>query len=292
MMPTLDLGMHLLGAAAAFVISLVSATAGLTGAFLLVPFQVSVLGLGAPSVSGTNHFYNVVAAPGGFTEYRRQGRLLWPVALVMVAGTAPGVLAGVALRVRLLPDPSAFRQFAGGVLAVLGLMLLFRLWRGGGARTGDGETGVARMVESSWRRIRYSFAERSYSVRVPPLFLFSAAIGAVGGAYGVGGGIFTSAYLVGVCGLPIHTTAGATLLATFAASCFGALGFAVAAWSGFGGEHSVSPLWSLGAAMGVGGLLGGIAGARIQRRLPSRGIAFVLAVFLLALGAYYILHRL
>ena len=123
-MPTLDLGMHLLGAAAAFVISLVSATAGLTGAFLLVPFQVSVLGLGAPSVSGTNHFYNVVAAPGGFSEYRRQGRLLWPVALVMVAGTAPGVLAGVALRVRLLPDPSAFRQFAGGVLAVLGLLLL------------------------------------------------------------------------------------------------------------------------------------------------------------------------
>jgi uncharacterized membrane protein YfcA len=292
-MPTLDFGAHLLATTAAFVISLVSATAGLTGAFLLVPFQVSILGLGAPSVSGTNHFYNVVAAPGGFTEYRRQGRLLWPVALVMVAGTAPGVLAGVALRVRLLPDASSFRLFAGGVLAVLGLLLLFRLWRSGPARApGAGRGGAVSGIEWNWKRLRYSFAERDYSVGLPPLFLFSAVIGAVGGAYGVGGGIFTSAYLIGICGLPVHTTAGATLLATFAASCFGALGFAVAAWTGYGGEISVSPLWTLGAAMGVGGLLGGVAGARLQRRLPSRAIAFVLAMFLLALGAYYLVHRL
>ena len=54
-MPELDLATHLLAALAAFVISFLSATAGLTGAFLLLPFQISVLGLGAPSVSATNH---------------------------------------------------------------------------------------------------------------------------------------------------------------------------------------------------------------------------------------------
>jgi uncharacterized membrane protein YfcA len=38
---------------------------GISGAFLLLPFQMSVLGYTNPSVSATNQFYNVVATPGG-----------------------------------------------------------------------------------------------------------------------------------------------------------------------------------------------------------------------------------
>jgi hypothetical protein len=39
--------------------------AGISGAFLILPFQMSVLGFVTPSVSATNFLYNVVGTPGG-----------------------------------------------------------------------------------------------------------------------------------------------------------------------------------------------------------------------------------
>ena len=289
----MDIPTHFLAALAAVLISMLSATAGVTGAFLLVPFQISVLGLGSPAVSATNHFYNVVAAPGALTGYRRQQRILWPVALVLILGTVPGILLGIALRIRFLPDAAAFRPFVGSVLGLLGLLLLVRTLRTRRwyARR-HGACTTLSAIETGWLRIRYRFDNETHSVAVPPLALFALVIGAIGGAYGVGGGVFTSAYLIGICGLPVHSTAGATILATFVASCVGALGFAVVGWGGAGAGVAVSPVWSLGLAMGLGGLAGGYLGARLQRFLPSALIALLLALFVLLLGGRYIAQSL
>jgi hypothetical protein len=49
---------------AAFAVSAVATPAGISGAVLLLPFQVSVLGTPSPSVTPTNLLYNVVATPG------------------------------------------------------------------------------------------------------------------------------------------------------------------------------------------------------------------------------------
>jgi uncharacterized membrane protein YfcA len=292
-MYSLGIDTHLLAALAAFTVSLLSATAGVTGAFLLVPFQISVLGLGSPAVSGTNHFYNVVAAPGGFSGYRRQRRILWPVALVLVAGTVPGIVLGIALRVKYLPDAALFRPFAGIVLGALGVLLLIRVAGSRKRNLPESSASAAlSVIKTGWQRIRYRFGSENYSIAVPPLGLFCLLIGTVGGAYGVGGGVFTAAYLIGVCGAPVYATAGATLLATFVASCVGALGFAVVGWSGAGSDVAVSPLWSLGLAMGVGGLAGGYAGSRLQRFLPSALITLLLAAFVLLLGAIYVVRSL
>jgi len=57
----------------AFVIAAVSAPAGVSGAVLLLPFQVSVLGTPSPSVTPTNLLYNAVATPGALYRYWRQG---------------------------------------------------------------------------------------------------------------------------------------------------------------------------------------------------------------------------
>lgn len=290
-MPTPDLFVHILAFVAALLLSLVSSTAGVTGAFLLVPFQVSVLGLGTPSVSATNHLYNVFAAPGGFSGYHGQKRILWPLAAVLAIGTIPGILAGVYLRVRYLPDPRLFRPFVGVVLVLLGLVVVGRAWaRRKEAGGGEGGSGGLRVIALNWRRLRYRFGEQTHSLGLPGAWLFSLVIGVVGGAYGVGGGIFTSAYLIGACGLPVYTTAGATLLATFAASCAGAAGFMLAAWTGGAAAPPIAPDWSLALAMGLGGLLGGRAGARVQRYLPARFIAAALALLMLILGVGYIVR--
>ena len=104
----------------AFVISFFSSMAGITGAFLILPFQMSVLGFVTPSVSATNFLYNVVGTPGGILRYMREGRMVWPLALAITIGTLPGVLVGYYIRVRYLPDPRAFKFFVGIVLLYIG----------------------------------------------------------------------------------------------------------------------------------------------------------------------------
>jgi uncharacterized membrane protein YfcA len=282
----MDSAVYLLAAGVAFVIAFVSATAGVTGAFLLIPFQISVLGFAAPSATATNHLFNVIAAPGGFASYWRQQRLVRPLAAVLVAGTLPGIAAGIALRIRYLPEPSRFRPFAGSVLVLLGLSLLVRSLTG---RRRDSlrsaPAGSITGVRLGWTRLTLAFDGKTHAVGVPQLLLYCLCVGVVGGAYGVGGGVFTSAYLVGICGLPVYASAGATLLSTFAASCFAALGFTFVRGSG----APTSPLWLLGIAMGIGGLVGGYLGARAQRRLPSLLIRVVLSLLMLVLGLGYLL---
>jgi uncharacterized membrane protein YfcA len=56
----------------AFVISFFTSIAGISGAFLLLPFQMSVLGFTTPAVSATNLLYNVTGTPGGVYRYARR----------------------------------------------------------------------------------------------------------------------------------------------------------------------------------------------------------------------------
>jgi len=51
---------------------------------------------------------------------------------------------------------------------------------------------------------------------------------------------------------------------------------------------SVAPAWSTGVALGVGGLAGGYAGARIQGRLPEALIRRVVGLLVIAIGARYL----
>ena len=48
---------------AAFAVSFFCSMGGVSGAFLLLPFQMTFLGYTSPSVRATNQFYNVVAIP-------------------------------------------------------------------------------------------------------------------------------------------------------------------------------------------------------------------------------------
>src|ERR1700678_4134642 len=94
--------------AAAFAIAVLATPAGISGAVLLLPFQVSVLGTPSPAVTPTNLLYNVVATPGALYRYWRQGQTGGRLALVLIAGTLPGVIAGSVIRVELLPGAHVF----------------------------------------------------------------------------------------------------------------------------------------------------------------------------------------
>jgi len=108
---------------AAFVIAVVTTPAGVSGAVLLLPFQVSVLGTPSPSVTPTNLLYNVVACPGAMWRYWRQGQTGGSLTWLLLAGTLPGVIAGSAIRVFVLPGPVVFDFVVAAVLIPLGAWL-------------------------------------------------------------------------------------------------------------------------------------------------------------------------
>jgi uncharacterized membrane protein YfcA len=94
--------------AAAFSIAVLAIPAGVSGAVLLLPFLVSVLGTPSPAVTSTNLVHNVIATPGGLYRYWRQGQMGGGLAPLLIAGTVPGVIAGSLIRVELLPGPRVF----------------------------------------------------------------------------------------------------------------------------------------------------------------------------------------
>src|ERR1019366_7365927 len=95
--------------AAACIIAVAATPAGVSGAVLLLPFQVSMLGTPSPAVTPTNLLYNVVATPGALFRYWRQGQSGGRLAVLLIAGTLPGVIAGSVIRVELLPGPPSPR---------------------------------------------------------------------------------------------------------------------------------------------------------------------------------------
>lgn len=271
----------------AFAISLVTTTGGLSGAFLLLPFQMSALGFTTPAVSATNHLYNVVAIPSGVWRFAREGRLVWPLVWTVVAGTLPGVLIGAVVRVRLLPDPRHFKVFVGAVLLYIGARLVRDLRRaasGGGAATAP--WAPVRIMRTSLWEARYEFRGREYSFRTVPLFCLAFVVGIIGGTYGIGGGAIIAPFVVTFFGLPVYTVAGASLLGTFVTSLTGVAFFQAIA--PLYPAQAVGPDWLLGVLFGVGGMAGTYCGARLQKRVPERAIKWMLAAVLVALGLRYV----
>jgi uncharacterized membrane protein YfcA len=282
----------------AFAISFITSTGGVSGAFLLLPFQISVLGYTAPSVSATNHLFNVVAIPSGVWRYIREGRMVWPLAWVVVVATIPGVLIGAIVRVRYLPDPRSFKLFAAGVLLYIGIRMIVGLAgrtrisasgnaaerRFHGATTADGTDGSpagVRLRRWSWTRMEYDFAGETFSFSTPGISALAFVVGVAGGIYGIGGGAIMAPFFVSVFGLPVYTVAGAALLGTLVTSIAG-VGFFV--WMGVG------PDWPLGLLFGLGGAAGMYLGARVQRFVPARAIKIMLCVVILATAAKYVIE--
>jgi hypothetical protein len=246
--------------AAAYAIAAVSTPAGISGAVLLLPFQVGVLGTPSPAVTPTNLLYNIVAAPGGLYRYWRQGQAGGRLARVLIAGTLPGVVAGSVIRVELLPGPHVFDLVVAVVLLPLGLWLAF---------TRPPEAGG-----------------RAHERRLPPSVLvpLAVAVGCVGGIYGTGGGSILAPILI-ASGREPAEVAPAALASTFVTSVAGVITFTLLSVHHHG---SVAPDWPTGIALGVGGLAGAYTGARIQSRLPDALIRRMVGIAVLAIGARYL----
>ncbi|WP_018954907.1 sulfite exporter TauE/SafE family protein [Thioalkalivibrio sulfidiphilus] len=273
----------------AFLISLVTSMVGVCGAFLLLPFQISVLNYTAPSVSATNLVFNLIAIPSGVYRFIREGRMLWPLNWVIVAGTLPGVGVGYYVRVYHLQDPGLFKVFVGMVLLYLSLRLLAELapWRRRGRKSAPGMKpgSVARNATIAPSRITFTFGSDTYSFSLPAMALLAFSVGIIGGIYGIGGGAIIAPFCVAIFGLPVYTVAGAALAATFITSIAGVLLYSLLpAPPGV----ATQPDWLLGGLFGIGGALGMYVGARLQRHVPHGALKLLLGAVILLLAMYYL----
>lgn len=247
------------GFVAGLVIAIVTTPVGVSGAVFLLPVQLSILHVPSPAVTPTNLLFNVVAGPGALLHYARSGQLRGPLAVQLLLGTVPGVIVGALLRVFVVPGGRLFRLIAAAVLLPLG----------------------------SWLCARTFFSNtipqpRSMSAaRVTGLAL---CIGVVGGIYGIGGGSILGPILV-ARGESVTIVAPAALASTFAASIVGASTYAALAFLSRG---DIAPVWPLGLLCGLGGLIGGYLGAKLQPLLPEAALRFLLGLTAIAVGAWYI----
>ncbi len=297
----------------AFVVSFFTSMGGVSGAFLLLPFQVSVLGFTSPSVSPTNLVYNIVAIPSGVYRYIKEGRLAWPLAWVIIVGTLPGVFIGAVFRIKYLPDPKHFKVFVGCVLLYIGVRLLYDLTGRASAKkartkelekrfeerssmmrkglqSGAQHEAVVRTVHFSLSKYTYAFYGENFSFNPMTLFTLTFVVGIIGGTYGIGGGAIIAPFLIAIFDLPVYTIAGAALLGTFLTSIAGVIFYtAIAPFYAHTGL-AITPDWMLGGLFGVGGFLGMYCGARVQKYMPAKTIKGILGLAIVFLASEYIIN--
>lgn len=297
----------------AMFISFFTSMGGVSGAFLLLPFQMSILNYTSPSVSATNFVFNIVAIPSGVYRYIKEGRMAWPLTLVVIIGTLPGVFIGYYLRVFYLPDPKTFKLFVGCVLLYIGVRLLYEmtskatagkskmkaledkfkqrseeLKKQQNARLASGlpKEAVVKTVSVSLLKVEYEFWGEKFSYSTVGMFFLAFIVGIIGGTYGIGGGAIIAPFCVAVFHLPVYTVAGAALMGTFITSIAGVSFYSLmSAKEGL----TTSPDWLLGFLFGVGGLAGMYLGARCQKFVPQKFIKLMLGIIIVFLAIKYII---
>ena len=255
----------LAGGLLAFGIATLTTPAGVSGAVFLVPVQVA-LGVPSPSVTPTNLLYNVVAIPGALVRFARDTALRSPLARALVLGSIPGVAIGAVLRVEVLSGRRALLLIVAAVLLPLGVSLL-----------------RSRRVDQDAQARRDAAHPDGW---VSPL---AGVVGIIGGLYGIGGGSLLSPMLARA-GFSLRAVAPAALVATFVTSVVGIAVFQVLA--AIHGGESIAPDWTLGLALGAGGLLGGYLGASLSHRLPERVLRTILGCASILIAASYLLDAL
>ncbi len=275
----------------AFVVSFFTSMGGISGAFILLPFQMSVLGYTAPSVSGTNQLFNIIAIPSGVYRYIKEKRMVWPLTWCVVIGTLPGVLVGAWIRIEYLTDPTNFKFFAGLVLCYIGMRLAKDLLATRSAKKPPQPHNKNFTVSNatfSLKQVKFSFDGEIYSFSTPGVFLLCGIVGIIGGIYGIGGGAIIAPFLITFFRMPVYITAGATLMGTFITSVTGVIFYQFLAQ--FYPSISVSPDYQLGLLFGIGGFAGMYLGAKCQKYVPAHLIKLILCLSLLFVAGKYILE--
>jgi uncharacterized protein len=241
-----------LGVASGAIVGFSLGLVGGGGSILAVPLMFYLVGVPSAHVAiGTSALAVAVNAAANLAQHARAGTVKWRCASVFAAAGVIGAFAGSSLS-KLVDGQKLLVLFAILMLVVAGLMLA--------RRSVGGDEGV----ELSRRN-------------APKLLVLGLASGALSGFFGIGGGFLIVPGLMLATGMPILNAIASSLVAVAA--------FAVTAAANYARSGLVD--WWLAAIFVGGGVLGGIAGARLAATLgKTRGrlnTAFAAVIFAVAI---------
>jgi hypothetical protein len=234
--------------------SLVGFSLGLIGgggSILAVPLMFYLVGVPDAHVAiGTSAIAVGANAAANLVQHARRGTVKWLCAGVFAAAGVAGAFAGSSLS-KLVDGQRLLVMFAL-LMIVVGASMLRR-------RRTAGNEGVQLDREN-----------------LPKLLGLGFLTGLLSGFFGIGGGFLIVPGLMLATGMPILNAIGSSLVAVAAFGLTSAANYAV---SGFVD-------WGLAAVFLAGGVVGGLAGAALAKRLADKrgtlNVAFALVIFAVA----------
>jgi uncharacterized membrane protein YfcA len=240
--------------------SLVGFSLGLIGgggSILAVPLMFYLVGVPDAHVAiGTSAIAVGATAAANLFQHARRGTVKWRCAAVFAAAGVAGALAGSS--VSKLVDGQRLLMMFALLMFVVGASMLRR-------RKSAGDEGVHLSREN-----------------LPKLLALGFLAGLLAGFFGIGGGFLIVPGLMLATGMPILNAIGSSLVAVTA---FGLTTAANYAWSGLVD-------WRLAAIFLAGGVVGGLAGAALARRLAGKRGALntIFALVIFAVATYMLMR--
>lgn len=245
------------GSLVGFVLGLI----GGGGSILAVPLLVYVVGVAQPHIAiGTSAVAVALSALGNLIGHARAGHVRWPCALVFSAAGIAGAAAGSALGKRF--DGQMLLVLFGVLMLAIALAMLLRKPAGGDAFQPLTRDTAGRLL--------------------PRLLAMGGAVGAMSGFFGIGGGFLIVPGLMGAARLPMIMAVGSSLVAVTA---FGATTATSYALSGLVD-------WRIAALFVAGGVVGGVAGTVLAKRLATQKslLTRVFATIVAVVGLYVVVR--
>ncbi|WP_310065730.1 sulfite exporter TauE/SafE family protein [Sphingomonas sp. BE137] len=243
---------YLLGAGSGSLVGFTLGLVGGGGSILAVPLMVYLVGVTSPHVAiGTSALAVAANAGTNLIPHARQGTIKWRCAGMYALAGVIGAYAGSTLG-KAIDGQRLLFLFALLMLVVGTLMLR--------SRGNPGNPDVQCRRENA-----------------PKVIAYGSATGLFSGFFGIGGGFLIVPGLMASTGMPMINAVGSSLVAVAAFGLTTAFNYALSGLVD----------WGLAGVFIGGGILGGIVGAGISKRLSARkgllNSVFALLIFLVAL---------
>ena len=224
---------------------LVSGLFGVGGGIVLVPFLVLVRGWDQKRAQATSLVMVAMAATAGLIQYAIAGNVVWAAGAAILVGGLLGAVVGSALVARLR---SWILQ-----IAFAGLLIV----------------AAVRMVTTSTSDAPGTPPDLDGAI-IAAYVASGLAMGILSALFGIGGGILLVPLLVTAFAYDIRLAAGTSLAVMGLIALVGAL------------RQSRQGMtdWRSGFLLGLGGIVGGLAGAALAQILPLALLTWLFAALL------------
>lgn len=270
-------------AAVAFGVATFGSLVGAGGGFLLMPILLFMYPAKTQEeLTFVSLFAVLVNAVAATHDYVRMKRVDVHSGLILGLAT---VLPAIGARFLLHAiDRSMFSRSFGLVLIVIGVLLLWRVFR----RKTEGDV-PPKPAPPHWfhRQITDAYGDvHEYAYNLKAAIAAAAGAGFIGSFMGIGGGVFLVPILTQILGFPARI-AVATSIMVLALNSATAILTDTARHLATGGFGDL-PLLAA-AAVGVGALLGARCGTRLSTRVSGKGVLALLAIAIVLAGGRLVL---